>query len=359
MRPARWLDHLPPWLAWGALATTGYYAPWELGMMALPLAAALLVQALDRSLERWQRALELLAVAALAALVLLRTALLPGVATMLFLLCGVRLCLPRGVPQRRQILLMAFLLFLTTAVTTSDLDFLLWSAAWVAMAATVLLQLNWEQSAMLRQGPLPTPPYLLVLGWSAATLALAAGFFVGLPRLRNGLRYLPAVVQGLNGLQAGLSDRLDLAERGPIRTSLETAVRILPAAPPSLDQRHAEATALGLLRGLVLEGLAGQSWEVDPGTPRRRQIELAAPAAGWGAGSAPLVADFFMGPGLLGIVPLPYGQARFDPAAGDSLRLGPGASLRWLIPVRRTTALRVTLAPAPVEPEPPPRGRRS
>ena len=39
MRPARWLDHLPPWLAWGALATTGYYAPWELGMMALPLAA--------------------------------------------------------------------------------------------------------------------------------------------------------------------------------------------------------------------------------------------------------------------------------------------------------------------------------
>ena len=45
MKPGPLLDHLPPWLAWGAIASTGYFEPGEVAAMALPLLAALLVQA--------------------------------------------------------------------------------------------------------------------------------------------------------------------------------------------------------------------------------------------------------------------------------------------------------------------------
>jgi transglutaminase-like putative cysteine protease len=356
---APWLDHLPPWLAWGAIASTGYYAPWELGLMLWPLLAALLVQRLAEPLDRWQRALELLALAALAAHLALRAGLLPTVTDMLFLLCGVRLCLRREPAQRRQLLLMGFLLFLTTAVTTADPDFLLWSVLWLGGSATVLLRLNWEPAARLRPGTSQAPPYLRLAGWCGAALALGAGFFVSLPRLGLGLRYLPAGIQGMNGLQAGLSDLLDLTGRGPIRSSREVALRIQPSRPLTADQRRAFAGAMGLLRGLVLEALDGQRWELSPLTPQRPHLY-------WN-GSEPrsaLAADFHLGPALMGIIPLPYGRAELAPGddtqrpGGDALRPGAGASLRWQIPVRRIASLHLVLDPGQPEREPPPRGER-
>ncbi len=353
MKAAPWLDHLPPWLAWGAIASTGAFAPGELAVMAMPLLAAALVQWRDWSLTAWRRGLELLALAGFLFLLLLRVGVLLTVVDLLFLLCGVRLCLPRDVPQRRQLLLMGFLLFITTAVSTADLDFLLWSTVWVAGTAALLLQLNWERSARLRQGPFPNPPFVRVLGWSAAVLVLGSGFFVTLPRLRLGLSRLPVGIQNLGGLQAGLSDVLDLGGRGPIQSNREVAERIMPAGPLSPQARQDYGSALGLLRGMTLEGLDGQRWEVDAETPRRGQTR-------WTGGTSrrPVAADFFMGPGLMGIVPLPYGETDLDPAPGDALRFGRGASLRWVFPVRRITALRFALTPSELEPEPPPRGRR-
>jgi len=273
---------------------------------------------------------------------------------LLFLLCGVRLCLPRTLAQRRQVLLMGFLLFLSTAVSTAGLDFLLGTVAWVAGAAVLLLQLSWERAARSAQGPIQAPPYRQVLAWSAAALVLGAGFFVLLPRLRVGLSRLPPSVQGVGGIQSGLSDVLDLGVRGPIQGNHEVALRILPGAPLSPAARRSYGQALQLLRGLVLEDLEGQRWQVAPDTPRLGRI-------GWsGSGPAhrPVTADFYLGPGLLGTVPLPYGEADLQPPAGDALRYGRGASLRWANPTRRFNALRVELSPAALEPEPPPRGER-
>ena len=351
---ARWLDHLPPWLAWGAIVSTGAYSPAEWTAMALPLLAAALAQARGWSLAGWRRPLELAAVAVFLGLIALRLGLLLTLVDLLFLLCGLRLCLPRGVPQRRQLLLMGFLLFLTTAVSTADLDFLFWSAAWVAGSATLLLQLNWEQAGRANQGPQVAPPYALVLGWTAAVLVLGAGFFVVLPRLRLGLSRLPAGIQRAEGLQAGLSDVLDLGGRGPIQGNREVALRILPAAPLAPGALPAYGAALGLLRGLALEALEGQRWQVDPGTPRRGRTR-------WGAylpGSRPVTADFFVGPGLMGVLPLPYGTAELAPPAGDALRFGRGGSLRWLYPVRRIAAFRIALTPEGLEPEAAPQGQR-
>jgi len=354
VKPVPWLDHLPPWLAWGAIACTGAYSPGEWTLMALPLLAAALVQWRGWPLQGWRRGLEFSALAALLVLVLLRVGLLLTLVDMLFFLCGVRLCLPRDVPQRRQLVLMGFLLFITTAVTTADLDFLLWTMAWVAGSAALFLQLNWERSARLRRGPYQAPPYLLVLGWSAAVLVLGSAFFAILPRLHLGLSRLPVSVQGFGGLQSGLSDVLDLGGRGPILASREVAVRILPAGPLSEAERQDYAGALALLRGLALEGLEGQRWDVDPDTPRRGLTRW----TGTGAGSRAVRADFFVGPGLQGIIPLPYGAADLDPPAGDAMRFGRGASLRWVFPVRRTTSFRIAFTPSGLEPEAPPQGER-
>jgi transglutaminase-like putative cysteine protease len=322
--------------------------------MAAPLLAAALVEWRAWDLAGWQRGLELFAVAALLVQFLLRLGILPTVVNLLFLLCGLRLCLPRALPQRRQLMLMAFLLFLTNAVTNSELDFLLWSVAWLLGATVLLLQLNWEPAARLRQGPAPAPPFARVPLWSAAVLVLASGFFVILPRLHLGLRQLPIGVQSLGGLQAGLSDVLDLHLPGAVRANGEVALRIVPAAPLDPDQLWTYGRALGLLRGLVLEGLDGQRWEIAAATPRRGRTRWDAGASG----RQPLAADFFVGPGLLGIIPLPYGQADLETPAGEALRLGQGASLRWIFPTRRTSALRVALTPDDVQPEAPPRGER-
>jgi hypothetical protein len=249
---------------------------------------------------------------------------------------------------------MGFLLFLTTAITTSELDFLLWSLAWLAGGAVFLMQMNWEQSAQLRRGAFQRPPYALVLGWSAGVLILAAGFFVILPRLRLGLRVMPAAALTGNGLRTGLSDALDL-QGGPIEPTREVAMRILPPDGLPLDQLLGYSKALSLLRGFTLETLSGQRWAVSPESPRRGRTQW---WNGIGAGRRPVAADFYVAPGLHGVIPLPYGSADLDLAVGDTLRDGPGASVLRQYQGRRAIAIRVALTPAEVEPEPPPRGRR-
>jgi transglutaminase-like putative cysteine protease len=335
------------------MVSTGVYSVPECAGMALPLLLAALAEWRSWSLARWHRVLEVFSLAAFLLMAVARIGLLPTVTNTLFILCGVRLSLPRQLPQRRQLLLMGFVLFLTTAITTSELDFLLWSLIWLGASAALLLQQTWERSALLRHGPLQGPPYRLVLAWTVAATLLASGFFVILPRLRLGFRNLPVGVQNANAVFAGLSDVLDLGGKGPIQPSREVALRILPAPGSDLPQER-YASAMALLRGYSLEGLDGQRWQVAPGTPRRDRIRW----TGVREGPRPLEADFFVGPTLRGLIPLPYGEADLTPAPGDTLRHGQGGAVRWQFPPRRITALRVALGPAGLEPERPPRGER-
>ena len=349
MKPARWLDHLLPWLAWGAIAATGAYPPGALAVMALPLLAAALVEWQEVAMARWQRGLEAAVLAAFLLQVMLRTGFLPTVINLLFLLCAVRLCLPRGVSQRRQLILMGFLLFLTTAITTTELGFLVWSIIWVAGTAILFLRLNWEKSA---QGRCPPPPYRQALGWSVSVLILAAGFFVVLPRLHAMVR-VPAGILGLNGFRSGLSDTLEL-DAGPIRPNREVVLRIQPVSNLPAQTRAGYRKALGLLRGLTLERLEGQRWVVSPATPERdltQWMDFPAPPR-------PVMADVFLSTSPLGIIPLPYGVTELELPTGSDLRFGQGGSLRWALPGRRAGAIRVALTPAEVYPEAQPRGAR-
>ena len=43
MRQLRWLDHVPPWVAFGSVLSTGLCSARELLLMALPLLGGLLV----------------------------------------------------------------------------------------------------------------------------------------------------------------------------------------------------------------------------------------------------------------------------------------------------------------------------
>jgi hypothetical protein len=322
--------------------------------MVAPLLLAGLAELRGWSLLRWRRLVELTALAGFLVMILARAGLLPTVVSTLFLLCGARLCLPRELPERRQILLMGFLLFLTTAITTSELGFFLWAVLWAAGASAVLLEQNWGKSALLRQGLLQAPPFRRVVPWTGVALILASGFFVVLPRLRLGFRGLPGQAQGLNGFQAGLSDVLDLDGKGPVQSSREVALRVLPRPGQGPEARQALAAAGALLRCFVLEGLEGQRWEISPFTPVRGDVHW----TGALTGNRSVTADFFVGSSLLGIIPLPYGRQDLEPSGEGSLHHGRGASVRFGMEDRRATQLQVALAPSFLDREPAPSGHR-
>ena len=263
MRWARWIDHLPLWVACGATASTGIYEPGELVVMALPLAVAAVVEALRWDLGRHHRWLEVGALVFFLADLARGHGIFPVAIHTLFLLAGLRLILPRELPQRRQLVLMGFLLFLTTAVSTTDLVFLLWALLWLGSAAAALLQQSWEASASLRRGAPSRPPYGRLPAWMGATLVLGVGFFLILPRLNAGFR--PRAFLGTAALaaRAGFGDQMDLASGGPIEPNPEVALRIAP--PPGTDP--AALPGLDLLRGVALETVQGMRWSTSDLTP--------------------------------------------------------------------------------------------
>jgi protein-glutamine gamma-glutamyltransferase len=352
MRIPRWLDHLPPWLAFGGLAGTGLYTGAELGIMTLPLLAAAVVEARRRDLGPWRRILEIFALLVFLLQIWMRVNLVLLTVNLLFLLCGIRLALPREPPQRRQILLMGFLLFLTTTLADFGVEFIGWALAWVGATGILLMQLNWERSAAHRPGPLSRPPYGRMAKWSLAVVLVASGFFVVLPRLRLGFRAFPVGMQGL-GSQAGLSDALDLGGGGPIAASGEVAFRVAPREPLGEAARIRCGQALELMRGLVLERVEGQRWETDRNTLARRGVSLDGTASARG-----LDLDLFLGPSPLGVVPLPYGRTALDPPQGMPLRLGDGASLRLLYPTPRMIPIHLRCQDEALDREPVPEGRR-
>ncbi|MBK8572990.1 MAG: transglutaminase domain-containing protein [Holophagaceae bacterium] len=333
----RWLDHLHLWVAFGACLSTGIYEPAELLVMATPLLAGGIVEGLRWDFGRQHRWLEA------GALVFFLGDLARGGGVFyvaihtLFVLAGVRLILPREPSHHPQLLLMSFLLFLTTAIGANDFYFLMWTLAWSTAATLALVQQSWEPSAALRRGALSSPPYAKVPVWVGGALLLGCGFFVIIPRLSLGLRpgaFLGAA-QGLG--RAGMSDRLDLAGAGPIEPNPEVALRILP--PPGTDPLAQPEWVRGLLllRGITLESIQGSRWDPSDLTP-------ASPLTSSGPGPD-ATAEFLFSPSPRGILALPAGVTRLAPAE-LVLPRGPGASIRWRFQRERTVPLTVTWNPA-------------
>ncbi len=349
LRWQRWLDHLPLWLAWGAAASTGVYDPGEISLMALPLAAAAVVEALRRDLSPLRRWLEAGALAFFVFDLFRGRGIFPVAIHTLFLLAGLRLALPRERPQRRQLLLMGFLLFLTSAVSTTDPDFLAWTVAWLLAAMASLLQQSWEASAILRPGIAQSPPYRKTPLWALGAFAFGSAFFLVLPRISLGLRPVPFLGLSSGFGRAGLSDHLDLAGQGPIQPNSEVVLRIIPTPGLGRARDPGRAAGLGLLRGVVLESVQGFRWEISGDTPEAPLPPVLADVRPPGGLQQ---AEFFLSPTPRGILPLPYGLVGTQ-RPPVPLRRGAGATLRWRYPTPRTLPLQVSWRPdqgGPAEP---------
>ena len=353
------MDHLPPWLALGAIISTGIYEPFEWVLMAVPLCAAAWVEWRRWNLGAWRCHFELLALGGVLGLIPLRMGLVPTVIVMLFLLCGIRLSLPREPSHRRQLLLMGFMAWVTTAISTFELHFLAWSLLWVAGSAAVLMQLAWESSASLRGGPMQRPPFGRIPLWTLSAVVLSAGFFLSLPRITMGLRFFPWGVAGLTSTQAGMSDSLDLSVGGPIAPSSEVVLRIIPPSSLTSDEQIRYRQALSLLKGITLEGLDGQRWDhlLETPAPRYARVETLPP--GMVAPGGLLTLDYFVAPSPQGILPMPYGRLMLAPPPGMPVRSAQGGSIRWSFPSRRPIPLQIRVDSSLLIPEPSPGPRRT
>ena len=235
-----------------------------------------------------------------------------------------------------------------TSIATFELEFLFWALAWTAGTSLVLLYQTWEASSSLGRNASQPPPHRQVLPWTAACLLLGSLCFVILPRQTLGLRFFPWGVAGLSGSTAGLSNRVEFFDKGPISRNGEVVLRILPADPPSEARRQRFEEAFGLLRGLTLEGLEGQRWETLPDTPPAPQF-LASDYEWEHRQESPgrLGAELFVAPNPFGLIPLPAGWVGPLPPPGMTLRRGPGGSTRWETPSRRPVPLRILVDPHP------------
>ncbi|MDP1830932.1 MAG: transglutaminaseTgpA domain-containing protein [Geothrix sp.] len=337
------MDHLPLWVALGATLSTGIHEPGESAVMALPLVAAAAVERSRRDLGPYHRWLEVGALLFFLGDLARGQGVFPVAIHTLFVLAGVRLALPRDTRQRRQLVLMGFLLLLTTTVSTTDPVFLAWAVAWFTAAALALLQLSWEASALLRRGALIRPPYARVPIWAGAALVIGSGFFLVMPRIQAGIRPTFLGTPGAFG-RAGLGDQVDLGVGGPIEANPEVALRIVPppgTAPASLE-------GLDLLPGVTLEAVQGQRWFPSDLTPPSRRSRQ---------GGTGFQAEFLYTPSPHGILALPYGLISLAPP-GLPIRPGEGASRRWMFPRARTVPMGITWNPreaVQAEPRLPPR----
>jgi transglutaminase-like putative cysteine protease len=333
---------MPLWAVYGAVARTGIYEPWELIFMAAPLVAAAVVEMRRWDLARWRLPLELAVIAWLAFDFLAHPGFFGELVRLLFLLSGLRLALPRQPPQRRQLLLMGFLLFLTTAISNADLEFFAWALLWMVATILALLQLAWEQPASLRQGPLARPPFRLVPFWAAGVLALAGAFFLLLPRLNAGWRPFPTFGAALGRLQAGLSDSVDLAQSGPISANHAVVMRVVPPGDLAASDREALGRHLAYLRGVTLEKVDGQRWEPhDASQPLDLRLGNQSDP---GADEPGVHLELFLNPSPRGLVPLPYGTTFAATPFSQRLRRGEGGSWRLPFPITRGIPLQVVQA---------------
>jgi len=330
---ARWLDHLPPWLSLMALAPSGLFGANELMIMSLPLILAAMVEWRGWNLKPWRRSLELMAVLVLLLMGAAHISLIQLLTNLVFLLCGIRLALPRTLAQRRQLLLMGFLLLLMAAMSLPSLDFALWAALWTVVTARSLAHQAWSM-------PGSGPPLRSLGAWTAVILLISALCFLALPRVGSASQLSGWGIRGF-GSAVGLADALDLADRGPLRGQSGVVLRLVPQGALDPDLRAKLAERLALLKGLSLEALDGARWELGRDTPHRRSIRL----------SGQEDAEFPRGPGLelqlapsgSGPIPLPYGKLTLKSPRPWLLGPQQGGAIGWNVPPRQMTPLEVSL----------------
>jgi len=347
---ARFIDHLPPLCAWLALAATGYFGSAEVTFFGMPLVAALLVEWKGWELGSWRRVLEIGALLVVLAQGLSGAGLLPTTATAIFLVAGIRLCLPRGPRERAQILLTSFLALLATAILGTELSFAFSCLAWFTAALALLLRQVWEQGSLHHRGLPVGAPFRRIPLWVLGALSLGIVIFLVLPRISVGFR--PAFVglgRSLTG-RAGLSDQLDLGQKGAIQPSNEVVMRVQPRVPLDADGRAQWSEALGLWKGMLLEGLEGQRWVTLPETQVRQVRSFRAPTDRAQSG---LKVEVQVAPTFMALLPRPYGSVAVAALNENLPQFGLGGSLRWRTPPRVTQTLWMSVRTESLENEPP------
>ncbi|MDR0498217.1 MAG: DUF3488 domain-containing protein, partial [Holophagales bacterium] len=329
MRYVRWLDHVLPWASWGALAASGGFSVWEMFFMALPLAAAAIVEAVRLKLSRWRRLLE---IACLFIAIVCRFTNLEWmtiVILLLFMLCAIRLSLPREQKHRRQIIFIAFLLFMLTTVANTSISFLPWTLIWTATAALALLQLNWENAANLK-GTMASPPLRYVAVWIPIAALIGGILFIALPRPFVGWRPMPFGINGFGGGAAGLADSLSLEDTGSIQGNSDVVARILP--PPDISPRTRKnmESRMALLIGFRMEHAKDGRWELLKNTPVRWDVDF---GNVWAKDAN--TTDYFVYPNPTGLIAMPQGRIQVIPPVNVRIVSMNGGAIRWSYPLAR------------------------
>ena len=347
MRFKRWIDHLPPWASWGSLAASGVFSGPELAMMALPLLAGGAVEASGFRLSRWTKVIEISCLLVLAAGWVAKVGWVLTVIFLLFTLLGARLALPKGHSQRVQILFMAFLVFLLTAVANFSISFLPWALIWVTTAIMSLLNLNWHRRDALMRGQAERPPLRQALAWTLLTALISVAIFVALPRPDFGQRPTPFGISGLGGTRAGLTESLSLDGGGAIFGGSEVVARLVPPAGISLEERRAIESRMPLLLGHRLERAEDGKWGLllgNPRTPPRWDVLVA-----YGLEGLPGSIEYYVYPSPKGIIPLPYGALQVSPPPRIRISLAFGGAAQWAYPPARPLPLYFALGPIELE----------
>ncbi len=336
-----WVDHLLPWLSFLALLATGAFEAFELIAMGVPLLSAAMAQSSKRDLSSYRKRLEWLALILLALMLFSGMGLVPVTIILIFMLCSVRLSLPRELSQQRQLLLMSFLLFLVTSIATVEWFFLPFLVIYGLLSCVILMLIN-DRATQIRLGrnqPLEATPGRPLLIWLIMASFIGIILFAMVPRYRLGMGFLPWR-SGLAGSVSGLSDKLELDNSGPISQSGEVVMRIFPRHE---DQRSEIQENFALLRTLVLERYSRSRWEVDENTPFVRDIDFDMNHFRRIPGR--LESEFFLSPSPTGYIPLPYGRVILQGSMRYFAESNVGSSLRWRFPMRRAFNIQVDLEP--------------
>jgi len=332
----QWVDHIPPWVSWCALAVGGAFSALELLLMALPLLVAAAVELARLDLSRLRRNLEAVGPLVVAGCWLAKVGWVMTVILLVFTLCGARLALHRGKTQSHQVLLMAFLLFLLTAVANPSISFLPFALLWTAVAARTMLFNSWGGAGALGmvQGTPPPRAVRHTLSWTAAAGLLACLVFWVVPRPEQGWLSPLFGAGGLGG--AVLRDEIALAKNGAVRTGSRAVARILPTKDLSTAELMEMESRMPLLIGFRLEQATQGRWEKGGHSPKRHDVEIQP----WGMNSA---LEYFTYPTPTGLIPLPQGLISVAPPPNTRIELLVSGETRWGRPTARPTPFGLSL----------------
>lgn len=272
-------------VASATLTMTGQLEPWAVATQAATLAAAFLLRERPFSVQRqpWAVNCGLACVVAGALSVAMRGAgSLVALAHFATLAQGLQLLDAR--PRRSEFLLVALALFqviLASNLTDSVLfppllAIFLPTAVWTLLVHTIRTEALEAGDPASAQRALSTGLLRVTLIASAASVALALGLFLVLPRLHAGL-VRPPMLGGM-APTAGFSERVQLGDLGRIRSDPTVVLRVetlVGDTAPSEDRYW---------RGLAFDVFDGASWSIGSKrrTPLAVDAELGIDLAGGG-----------------------------------------------------------------------------